>query len=1019
MTINEVTSITGISPPPCIRRYGDYLKQKYQMMSSLPDNDWPPEITTPEFVNLAIIERKKYEQPGHDQSETMAFDYAYGKIDSIVARKEEVQLEKVFYPKIRRQDKTSLAIINQLCILVDGAPGVGKTTLTRNIAKQWSNDNLLKEYHLVLLIPLREIDKDTIQLEDLIHADDDDLKKEVVRYIKKTSGKRIMFILDGFDELQKRHRSRGLILEMLQAKIIHDCSFVVCSRPYASQDLAHLHHINRHVEVIGFRQEQISQCIIQNLNSAEAKQLIHEIEERLDVKSICYIPLNCKIAIFVYKQQNFKLPATLTKLYELFILHTVKHYMQKVEHSTMEDVQEAQEIDGLPKSILDHLNGLSKIAYSSLKEHTILVSHKLLFENLPREILMFGLLNSINCYGASGISKKYQFMHLTIQEFFAARFVASLEKSEVKAIFKVWLKEKRFRMSSLFLAGLTGLAFVSPDRDNSEGMVVFTQDSQDRNAVHSKKDTALFLAQLNYESNSTCSHWLHTKLGSTCIDMSGYSLSTFDCLVLAKYLCSAPEEYVWDNINLNSCGLTNTFMQILSAETKHRFLTIGKAKRLNLGYNSIPIKTIIQILGESNNYLVELELPSMAPFNRDDRIYHDNIFQIVSRFNKSETLRRVSDGNNDISKDKLLLPQDLSTPWCSKTLKEVLLFLDPLEVSNIELPLALRNCNVCNSRGIDAVTVLSTILSKCLKLKELTLTRYLTFHAFRSIITSLLSRPAPNNSLHLDFGIIGSNSKGLAYLLEVMQHFAHTRLIACGMRLDFKRNTGRLRVKGYYKDPERYPDQHPIEYDTLFLSLSMNRHVRELDLSGNNKLNGQFEGFSSITCSEKVGQAIKAMLLTNTSLIALNLSCCQLSNTLMVYLADGLKDNTNLEELNVANNYSHNAWSHFFSNISHSRSLKRLIISKNNLSHETLRQFLSERGRQLVVLKMTDCDLKDEDIAAVTNFLSSGVLEELHMSGDSGISNAGWMQLFDCLANNNTLLRMGKFLAKVLATKLI
>ena len=1055
VSFSDFTIITGNSPPRCIATYSKYLKEKYRTMSVLPDNNWPPEITIPKFINLAIIKREKYEQPDTNQSEAMAFDYAHGNIDKIVGRKDKIQLEEVFYPLIKELENN--VVMNQLCILVDGAPGVGKTTLSRNISKEWANGELLREYYLVILVPLREIDKDDVQLEDLIQADDDDLKGKVVKYINQTSGKHIMFILDGFDELKGPNRKSGLIMDILHAKKLHNCSFMVCSRPYASQKLGHIHHLNRHVEIMGFTQQQISQCVKDSeiLPLSEADKLIHEMEERLDVASICYIPLNCKIVIFVYEKQKFELPATLTNLYELFILHIVKHYTQKEMYPLEEDVQEAEQIDYLPEDILHQLNSLSTIAYCSLKEGTVLISGTQLFQSLPKQILHLGLLSSVNCYSASGTSTKYQFMHLTIHEFFAARHVASKEKPEAQTIFKFWLKDIQFRMCSLFLAGLTKLAFIDQDC-HSEDVVIYTQDSEQGNAEINGKHTALFLAQLNYESKSACFSWIRTKLGSDCIDMSGCKLSDFDCLVLKRYLNSAPEDYSWDKIDLEACGLTSTF-----AERRYEFLTtIAKSKELNLYRNSISLKFITQILKEGNKCLVDLKLPTSVLYSQDAS--HENLHQLATTFNRCIALRSISFVTGDhISKKSLCLANLRAHRWCPKIFKELLLFVDPLLVFKIELPLALDKCLECDAKGTDTITFLTTVLSKCLKLKKLKLTRSLTTNAFESIIVSLLTGPMSNSSrsLDLDFGMIESNAEALTNLIEIMQHFAKTKLIACGMRMEFNSENGKLTVKEYYKNPERVINSQPLEYDALFQSLSVNRnkHVRELNLFRNKKLKHQSEFYyepeseemiclklqllwqspdlarklfkepphhealvkhsvprEEIPDSEKVGQAIKKMLLNNTSLTVLNLSSCELNDIIILYLADGLKENTKLANLYVAKNVdidksstvSSHAWIYFFTKISQSQSLQRLTINSNDFNSDvlvSLREFLNRKGNQLVAFKAARCNLKDEDIIALTEVLLNGVLEVLDISENSQISDAGWIQFFECASNNKTL----------------
>ena len=176
--------------PECVVRYSSYLKDRYKQMSVLPDPDWPPAITTEQhYTNLALIERERHGLPRAETSETMAYDYAHGKIDNIVARKQEIKLEEAFLPIIDPGSKES-----RLTILMDGAPGVGKTTISRKVCIDWANGELLQEYQLLILVPLREVilaQTGHQSIADLLPADDHELIDQVLRYIQKTSGANI------------------------------------------------------------------------------------------------------------------------------------------------------------------------------------------------------------------------------------------------------------------------------------------------------------------------------------------------------------------------------------------------------------------------------------------------------------------------------------------------------------------------------------------------------------------------------------------------------------------------------------------------------------------------------------------------------------------------------------------------------------------------------------------------------------------------------------------------------------
>ncbi len=193
--------------PECVVTYELFLKKRYNQMSSFPD-DWPPPLKE-KFSKLALIEKKKQIRlPQAKHTQSIEYDYATGNVDNIVERKQAIKLEQIFEPL---PGDSKVAAPNRYTVVMDGAPGVGKTTLSRKICIDWAQGKLIKDHHIVILKPLRELRGHTAaSLSDLVIADDPELREQIVKHIQKTAGSGVMFIFDGFDELSSRQRSDNL-----------------------------------------------------------------------------------------------------------------------------------------------------------------------------------------------------------------------------------------------------------------------------------------------------------------------------------------------------------------------------------------------------------------------------------------------------------------------------------------------------------------------------------------------------------------------------------------------------------------------------------------------------------------------------------------------------------------------------------------------------------------------------------------------------------------------------------------
>ena len=370
----------------------------------------------------------------------------HGKLDNIMNVSEKIDIQDV----LKHNDDNS-----PIKVVVDGPPGVGKTTLCHKLCNMWAKNELKKcSFDHVFLLPLRDERVSSAEnisdLVSLFHGCEE-ICETVCNKIKKRNGKDMLLIFDGWDEFKRREQNRSFILDIIQRKVLQSCSIMITSRTYASSSLLKITNV-RHIEVLGFEKEEIVSFIKKKLPHDKAKQLKKELKVREDVLTLCYIPFVCSMLLTVYCQCDYILPNTLTELYKEFVLYYMKRSMEKKGL----DPEMIESFSDLTKPKHDEqkraFDELCFCAYSNLKTQsntfTIDQIEELTYSSVFKhfELMQFYKIADII---------RYQFRHLTIQEFLAAWWISQQDDQE--KLFQEHFEDTHFRMTLRFVAGLTEL----------------------------------------------------------------------------------------------------------------------------------------------------------------------------------------------------------------------------------------------------------------------------------------------------------------------------------------------------------------------------------------------------------------------------------------------------------------------------------------------------------------------------------------------------------------------------------
>ncbi len=488
----------------------------------------------------------------------------HGGIDEIMKRKEAIELKDIFKPE-DGEAKVRL-------VLVEGAPGVGKTTLAWELCRRRHEIEALTAFSAVVLLRLREkrVQK-AKSLADLLYHDDPDIQKAVAKEIHSNRGENLLLILDGFDEVPASVRKSFFLAQVINGECLPKATVLVTSRPSARADLLLLHKPHKHVEVLGFTHELIEQYASGVFGcDAVLADFLNYITINPGVKSMMYIPLNSAIVVDIY-QENRKvgrpIPQTMTQLYsELILTLMSRHLNEKGDQSTQSLPAKLDRLHKEHRDVYRQLLSLAKLAYEGT------LSHEVIFENLPAGCTTLGLMTtSQQLYTRRKVSANYNFFHLTVQEFLSAFYVSQLPGCEQKQAFEQFSDDIEFPHMDVvwrFVAGLTGFGAIGWE------LVLSRRGERTLDRV------TPFVVQCLYEAQEKADS--ENVLGRSTVEFS--STSVLDCFAVGY--CIAVSRCTW-KVGFGLSHFGPELVEMLVYGLKSQEEVLGSIDFLKLKSNSI------------------------------------------------------------------------------------------------------------------------------------------------------------------------------------------------------------------------------------------------------------------------------------------------------------------------------------------------------------------------------------------------------------------------------------------------
>ena len=567
---------------------------------------------------LSDLKSPFHRNPGEGLGTNLTLDKIYTNLiihegraylDQLTGDREE-QLKKYLRANANLKPKRPADVFDaeKQNILVVGHPGTGKTLFCTKILRDWACDNLFIEgqnaqldFQVAFLVKLRMLNRiadQKLNLRELLEYSEyskhlSDEPDEIWKYIRQNPNK-VLVIFDGFDEYSGRteidnddtlYRNwedrmplHSLLKEILSGKILPGATVLTTTRLTAVSCFGSL-CFHKAVEILGFTSKQVEDYVEKFTSGGDkAKTIKEHIRSNLNLLSFCYIPVNCfiicscllKLLIDNSAYHLGCLPTKLTEIYSVAIKilyfcyddDRCRHHKDKGRDFYLKPFKE------LPEAVTRVLSRLGEIAFNGVKQgRLVFESHEV--KDLEKNGLFQRLPDT-----SSGLKEgkaQYCFLHLTVQEFFAAKYlVDTMSHEELKTFVSDHIKEGAWKVVMQFVAGLleqeeqttdifSGLLPSSSVTGETTSFKIRREELEAQTETvtcwpaQEDKELVVTLFNCMYENYSSSLEVQRrlTQIDCNALDFSDCRLSPLDCLALVHALQSSGEKIVHFSLLFN------------------------------------------------------------------------------------------------------------------------------------------------------------------------------------------------------------------------------------------------------------------------------------------------------------------------------------------------------------------------------------------------------------------------------------------------------------------------------------
>ncbi|NWU25532.1 NLRC5 protein, partial [Dyaphorophyia castanea] len=582
-----------------------------------------------------------------------------------------------------------------------GKPGTGKTRLMHRICQKWA-EGVLPQFLFTFLFEFRQLNllKRKLTLKELLFdmfLQPEDSPDAVFQDLLENA-RQTLIIFDGLDEFAAKmdvsfSSKRGpaltspmsiaqLFADLCHGKLLPGCTVLVTSRPKRLPDFL-LCTVGVLAEIWGFDHEKVEEYVSHYFRQHSFRErAIAHVKNSTKLLSMCLIPALCNVVcicleyLLLKHQMSVELPQTMTQFYiKMFLI-----FLNKQQGDCAGD--EETQLNCNKKAIL----GLFDLALRGLEQKKLVFYVDDISEDVKEFASLHGLLTVFEVK-TSGTCPEvgYAFVHLSLQEFFAALCLMVSRRVDKNYLKKKFFLKSKWTLKNetktefmesfhIFLSGLSSkecrtFLMLLAEQDEAwvqEKQDVILQSLKKLAATHLTGPKVLELCHCTFETQnlevaqhigsllnfkyefknfrlttldmSALVFVINSGQDLTCLDFAG-CLVDIDCLeVLAG--CKNVEHL---SFRSRRCG--DDFAAALSKGLRG----MGSLRKLELTGGSITAEGMTNLV-QSASQCLQLEEINL----QGNRIRDPEVKKVMDLFSRMEKLKKVDLSNNHLSLDAVL-----------------------------------------------------------------------------------------------------------------------------------------------------------------------------------------------------------------------------------------------------------------------------------------------------------------------------------------------------------------------------